>query len=249
MAEFQDINEEISEIEAVVEQPPQALPDRRYSGKSIEDVIKMHSEAMSMVDRHSRELGDSRQEVIEVRKLADELIKSQLSTKPEKVEEIDFFENPQEAVRRAVESNPDLLQAKKFAIEARQEQSQQRLTQMHPDFRQVVVDEGFTAWKNASKIRQQLFKQAEAYDVDAADELLSTYKAISATKQRQVSESDSAARSKSISAASVDVGGSGDSTRKIFRRSDLIRLKMRDPTKYESMNDEIMAAYADDRVR
>jgi hypothetical protein len=35
---------------------------------------------------------------------------------------------------------------------------------------------------------------------------------------------------------------------KTFRRADLIRLKMEDPNRYESLQDEIYAAYADGRV-
>jgi len=47
----------------------------------------------------------------------------------------------------------------------------------------------------------------------------------------------------------VDTGGSGETTRKVYRRADLIRLKMRDPGKYDAMSDEIMAAYSEGRVK
>jgi len=255
MAEvIQDIDGEVGEFEAVAKiqqqqelKPEYQLPDR-YRGKSVEDVVKMHGEAEKLIARQAQEVG-------EVRKLADELIKSQLSTKPkeETSEEIDFFENPKEAVRRAVETNPDLVQAKQFAQEARQEQAKLKLIQMHPDFSTVVGDTGFQDWVKSSRFRSQLFNQAESYDVDAAHELLSTYKALNAGKQQQaagqMAQSDNATRTRQVSAASVDVGGSGDMSKKSFRRADLIRLKMRDPNKYEAMQDEIMAAYAEDRVR
>ena len=52
-----------------------------------------------------------------------------------------------------------------------------------------------------------------------------------------------------MAAAGVDVGGSGESSRKVYRRADLIRLKMTDPQRYESLSDEIMAAYAEGRVK
>jgi len=38
-------------------------------------------------------------------------------------------------------------------------------------------------------------------------------------------------------------------TGKTYKRADLIRLKMQDPMKYESMQDEIYAAYAEGRVK
>jgi len=52
-----------------------------------------------------------------------------------------------------------------------------------------------------------------------------------------------------MKAASVDVGGSGEVSRKIYRRADLIKLKMTDPDRYMALQDEIMSAYADGRVK
>ena len=67
------------------------LPDR-YRGKSIEDVVKMHQEAEKVIGRQAQEVG-------EVRKLADELIKQNLGAKSQPIEkqepEVDFFEDPQ----------------------------------------------------------------------------------------------------------------------------------------------------------
>jgi len=63
------------------------LPDR-YRGKSIEDIVKMHQEAEKVIGRQAQEVG-------EVRKLADELIKQNLGGKSQPVEkqepEVDFF--------------------------------------------------------------------------------------------------------------------------------------------------------------
>jgi hypothetical protein len=47
----------------------------------------------------------------------------------------------------------------------------------------------------------------------------------------------------------VDTGGSGEATKKIYRRADLIRLKMTDPDRYESLQPEIMRAYTEGRVK
>src|SRR3990170_1270827 len=45
------------------------------------------------------------------------------------------------------------------------------------------LDKGFTEWIEKSPIRQQLFNQANNFDVDAANELLSTYKELRAVRQ------------------------------------------------------------------
>ena len=251
MAEIQDIDGELGEIEAVEQQnevaasTPEvpALPEK-YRGKSVEDVVRMHQEAEKLIERQGREVG-------EVRKLADELIKSQLTPRQEteKPKEVDFFENPQEAIRQQIENHPRLREAEQMAKQAQAEQARLRLSQMHPDVGNIVQDKGFQDWIAASKVRSKLFQQAESYDLDAADELLSTYKELRTVKQQRVDKADNTARDQSLKAAAVDTGGSGEATRKVFRRADLIRLKMRDPSKYDAMSDEIMAAYSEGRVK
>lgn len=252
MAEMQDLDSsDIGEIEAVEakEEPKSIVSEvldlpEKYKGKSVNDVVRMHQEAEKLIERQGREVG-------EVRKLADELIKSQLTPKPvvEQPKEVDFFENPQEAIRQQIENNPRVQAAEQFARQAQMEQSKQRLMQMHPDMNQVVQDASFQDWVNASKVRQQMYKQADAYDLDVANELISTFKELKAVKQQKIAEVDNTARDKTLQAASVETGGSGESGKKIYRRADLIRLKMREPNKYEAMADEILEAYRSGRVK
>ncbi len=252
MPEIQDFDEvnDIGELEAVEKQaaepqpePKQELPEK-YKGKTVEEVAKMHQEAEKLIGRQGRE-------VLEVRKLADELIKSQLKPKveEEKPKEIDFFENPQEAIRQQIENNPRVLAAEQYAKQVQIEQAKRRLNELHPDVEQVVKDEAFQTWVNASKIRKQLFQQADEYDIDAANELLSTYKELKAVKQKNIEAVDNTVRDKSLKSAAVDSGGNGESSKKIYRRADLIRLNMRDPVKYASMSDEITLAYSEGRVK
>jgi hypothetical protein len=232
------------QIETPKEEPEVPELPEKYRGKSVADIARMHQEAEQLIGRHAREVG-------EVRKLADELLRSQLQKKPEpeQPKEVDFFENPQEAVRQAVATSPEVLAAKQYAMQAQMAQARQTLVQKHPDFAQVVQNSEFAAWVQGSKVRQQLFQAAEGYDVDAADELLSTFKALKSVKQKQVSEVENEARDQSLRAASVDTSGSGESSKKVYRRADLIRLKLSNPAKFEAMQDEIDAAYRDGRVK
>ncbi len=259
MAEIHEFEaEEISEIEAVEKQEVEKaeapevkqeddVPDE-FRGKSVAELARIAQHARREMGRQANELG-------EIRKLADELIKSQLQPKkePEQPKEVDFFENPQEAIKRAVEANPVVLEARQYAIQAQQEQAKQKLQQMHPDFQQVIADQGFAQWVNSSPVRQNLLQQADAYDLNAAHELISTYKELRGVKQQQqqqvVSTAETKAREKAMQAAAVDTGGSGETSRKIYRRADLIRLNMTDRAKYEAMQEEIMQAYAEGRVR
>lgn len=255
MAEIQDLENEASELEVVESQ------DAAKAVTTEEDNIPEEFRTLSKADlagmlKHTRkELGRQNAEVGEIRKLADELIKSQLNSKPETkpVAEVDFFENPQEAIRQAVETNPRVLAAEQYALNAQKAQTVQALAQKHPDYTQVVQDADFANWIKASKVRVQLFQAAENFNLDAADELLSTYKQLKSINKPKVKEPPSAeekaARTSSMQAAAVDTGGSGESGKKVYRRTDLIRLKMRDPAKFSDMQDEIDKAYREGRVK
>ena len=102
----------------------------------------------------------------------------------------------------------------------------------------------------SSPIRIKIFEQADSgYDYDSANELLSTYKQLRTVKSKQVSDEGEVTRKQNLKAVGVDVGGSGESSKKVYRRADLIRLKMQDPNRYDALSDEIMAAYQEGRVR
>lgn len=239
-----DEPEPLGELE-VVEKKAE-LPDK-YRAKSLEEVVRMHQEAEKLIGKQAQEVG-------EVRKLADELLKQNLSSKQERITEvepeIDFFENPQKAVQTTIDRHPDVLAARQAGVEFKRMQIQQKLAQEHPDYTEVVNDTDFQDWVKSSPVRVNLYAQADgAFDFDSANELLSTFKQLRGIKAKQTEQASDAVRSKSMKAAQVDVGGSGESSKRVYRRADLIRLKMTDPSRYEALNDEILAAYAEGRVK
>lgn len=252
-----EMSEEISEIDALSEEIQQEsaaktdeaeeLPElpEEYKGKSIKEIVQLAESRKSIIGKQGNEIG-------EIRKLADELIKSSLTQKPKEQEtqqEVDFFENPKEAMRLAVEANPVVKNAAQYAAIAQQELAKQRLQQLHPDYGQILKDDGFAEWIKASPIRTDLLRKADAFDVNAANELFSTFKELKAVRQAKVTEADDANRKQTLKAAAVDTGGAGETSRKVYRRADLMNLRIRNPAKYEAMYDEIMQAYADGRVR
>jgi len=250
LSQQSELEAEEQKQEQVAEQaatPAQEIPEK-YKGKSLEDIVKMHQEAERLIGRQAQEVG-------EVRRLADELLKQQLSQKKEaqpevQSQEVDFFEDPQTAVKKAVASHPDVLAAKQAALQMKQLQTQAALAKKHPDFTEVVRDGEFIEWVKASPMRLNMYALADAqYDFNAADELISTFKQIRTAKTKQVTDTATATRNQNLKAASVDVGGTGESSKKVYRRADLIRLRMQDPDRYMAMQDEIMAAYTENRVK
>ncbi len=235
------------ESAAPEEQPPEVKIPDKYRGKSLEEIVEMHQQAEKLIGRQAQEVG-------EVRRLADQLLRQQLSQKqpePTKEEnELDFFEDPKKAVQKAVENHPDVLAAKQAAAQMRQLQTQAALAKKHPDFAEVVRDGEFIEWVKASPMRLNMYALADAqYDYNAADELLSTFKQIRSAKTQQAQETATATREKNLKAASVDTGGTGESSKKVYRRADLIRLRIENPDRYDALQDEIMRAYQEGRVR
>ena len=237
-------SEPLGELE--IEEAKSDLPEK-YRAKSLEEVVRMHQEAERLIGKQAQEVG-------EVRKLADELIKQNLNGKSQPIKEeepeVDFFENPQKAVQGQIDRHPDVLAARQAGLDFKRMQIQQKLTQDHPDYSQVVNDSEFINWVKSSPIRSGLYAKADAeFDYDSANELLSTFKQLRGVKAKQSDQASDAIRTKSMKAAQVDVGGSGESSKRVYRRADLIRLKMTDPQRYETLSDEIMQAYSEGRVR
>jgi len=243
-----DDKEELGELEIEeqkIEQKPE-LPDK-YRDKSLDEIVKMHQEAEKLIGKQAQEVG-------EVRKLADELIKQNLGSRQQQTRqeepEVDFFENPQKAVQRTVDNHPDILAARQVTQEMKRAQIQQRLAQEHPDFGEIAKDQDFANWVKSSPVRIKIFEQADSgYDFDSANELLSTYKQLRSVKQKQSSDDGEVTRKQNLKAVGVDVGGSGESSKKVYRRADLIQLQLRDPDRYAALSDEIMQAYVEKRVR
>lgn len=266
MAEFVDENElhegAVDQVTDQVEQTPQEppkvepkaeddIPDK-YKGKSVAEIAKMHQEAEKLIGRQA-------QEVHEVRSLADQLLKQQLDSNKtkqatEQTQEDEFFTDPQKAVNRTVDQHPAVLAAKQASLDFKRMQTGQQLAAKHPDFMEIAQNADFQNWIKSSAFRMDLFTKADAeFDFPAADELLSTYKELRQVKSNQQQEQAKAVEAKAqdtaLKAASVDVGGSGEVSRKVYRRADLIKLKMTDPDRYMALQDEIMDAYATGRVK
>ena len=248
MSLIDEEKQEASEIEAVEQQqaaPKSELPEK-YRGKSVEEVAKMHQEVEKRLSIQGQEIG-------EVRKLADELIRQNLESKQQsakKIEpEVDFFEDPQAAIQKAVDNHPDVQSSKLAFANMQRMQIKQQLASAHPDHEEIAKDPNFTDWVKSSPVRIRLLVAGDqGYDFDSANELLSTYKQIRGARAKQGEVLQENNRQLSLRAAGVDVGGSGESSKKTYRAIDLQNLLNTNPDRYTAMQDEIMRAYTEGRV-
>lgn len=243
--ENETTEEFVEEPEELQQEQEEDLPER-YRNKDVKEIIRMHQEAEKALGRQGTEVG-------ELRRVVDDFIKAQSVTQqqaPEQVEEEDFFSDPDKAVARAIERHPKIKEAEQISQQWKVQSAQAKLAEAHPDFTAVVGSQDFQQWIQASPVRIELFARADRqFDFNAANELLSTYK-----ERQQVANNaaavEKASRSQQVKQASTGTTqGSSETSKKIYRRQDIIELMRRDPDRYEALQPEIMRAYAERRVR
>jgi hypothetical protein len=240
------------QTEEVVEQSQQEdeLPEK-YKGKSAKDIARMHQEAEKALGRQGSEVG-------ELRRLVDDFIKAQTIAKTQQqapvedeTDDVDFFADPQGALNKAIAKHPKIKAAEELTLNMKKAEALATLKSQHPDFQNIIQSQDFADWIGKSKVRQELFLRADqAYDFDAANELLSTYKERQAVVEKTKAV-EQVERKQAVKAASTGVGkGSGESIgKKTYRRQDIIDLMIRNPDRYAALADEIMQAYAEGRVK
>jgi hypothetical protein len=241
---------EETQLEEVEQPQEESTVPEKYQGKSMEEVVQMHQEAEKLLGRQSSEVG-------ELRKVVDDYISTQTTTQApqqqhvEPEDDIDYFTDPQGAVNRAIENHPKIREAQQYTEQYKKQTSLSTLQAKHSDMQTILGDPKFAEWIKASKIRTQLFVQADQqYDADAADELFSLWKERKTVAQ-QTANVEKQARKQTLKAASTgNARGSAErSRRKVYRRADIIKLMKNDPDRYQAMSEEIMAAYAEGRVK
>ena len=247
-AEAVEPQETFESQEEEVAQQEYEIPDK-YQGKSLEDVVRMHQEAEKLLGKHSSEVG-------ELRRVVDDYIQAQLSIKeaPEQQQEdddIDFFTDPKTAVRRAIENHPKIREAQEYSEQYKKQATMAQLQANHPDMQEILQDGKFAEWVKGSKIRTQLFVQADQeYDYDAANELFSLWKERAQVAKQTAAVEKQARKQQLKSASTGNARGTGEGQRKkVYRRSDIIKLMKTDPERYQSLSDEIFKAYAEGRVK
>ena len=230
------------------EQPQEPEVPEKYQGKSVEELVQMHQELEKFSGKQSTEVG-------ELRKVVDDYIQTQLSTQqaPQQQQQIDddddvdFFVDPKTAVSRAIDNHPKIKEAQAYTQQYKQQATLAQLKSSHPEMEQILQDPKFAEWIKGSKVRTQLFVQADqAYDYDAANELFSLWKERNQVVQ-QTAQAEREARKSSVKTASTGNarGTAEGSRRKVYRRADIIKLMRTDPERYQSMSDELLKAYAE----
>jgi hypothetical protein len=228
-------------------EPESELPGK-YQGKSASEVIEMHREL-------ERRMSDQGNELSNLRSTLDAMAFNQSQAhepEPEPITEADFFSDPTNTVNRAIESHPALRQAQDMAQKMAYAQGLATLQQRHPDVKDVIGSEKFKEWIKASSARLSRYQRADQVgDVEEADDLISTFKALNKVEATAKEASKKAQKQAVKSASTGAVRGNSDvqGSRRIYRRADIRELMRTNPDRYEALQEEILRAYAEERVR
>ena len=226
-----------------------SVPDK-YNGKTLEDVVRMHQEAEKLLGRQSTEVGD-------LRSVVDSYINTQLSDQKPTAEvapdeELDFYSDPEKAMKRTIDNHPSVRAAEESTRAYKQQTSMNLLKENHPEIPEIIKDPKFAEWIQASKIRTQMFVQADQhYDVEAANEIFGLWKDRSGAIN-QTLQAEKEGRQKAVKEGSMgNTRGNPDSStsKKIYRRADIIKLMKTDPDRYLALSDDIAQAYREKRVK
>ena len=256
---FDSLDDMAQDTQGTVEPPqevnqasnePEAVPDK-YNGKTLEDVVRMHQEAEKLLGRQSSEVGD-------LRKVVDSYINTQLDSQTpaqgasEPDEDIDFYSDPEKAMSRAIDNHPSVKAAEQSTRAYKQQTSMALLKESHPDIPEIVNDPKFAEWIQASQIRTRMFVAADQhFDVEAANELFGLWKDRSGAINQTI-KAEKEGRQKAVREGSNGYArGNPDSSssKKIYRRADIIKLMKTDPERYLALSDDIQLAYAEKRVK
>ena len=222
------------------------LPEK-YRNKSLKDIIAMHQESEKLIGKQGNEVG-------ELRRTVDDFIKTQTSRNLQTdvetdLSDDDFYSDPIQATKRAIDEHPAIKDAKQQAMAMKQAAVQNQIASKYPNFREIATSDEFGNWVKASKVRLELYSRAQdEYDFDSADELLSTW--IERQEYtKKVTDTSKLDREQQLKSADMGTSGATESTsKKKYRRSDIIKLMQTDPDRYDSMAPEIMQAYRENRV-
>ena len=249
ITETQEVTQEVQTEET--SQSESEIP-AKYAGKSMAEVIKMQQEAESLMSRQADELGQQRklmQSLIDAQNKATETIPPEEPV----AQEDNFFDDPVNAVNKAIENHPDVIKAREERMGNVQKHNLDSLDKAYPDWQETVKDSSFQKFIGDSATRTEMFRKADTeYRSDLAIELFDWYsqtKMSGATQEAVAKEKSNI--EKAMKQTSSETRSSGDSVggKKVYRRADLINLQVTDPNRYAALADEIQSAYAEGRVK
>lgn len=235
-------------------------PTSKYEGKTVDDLIKMHKNAESLIGRQSQEIGS-------LRRVSDQLLDLKRPTTETKREEVrqpvtvdTLLADPEKALHSAVASSDvarrtETAETRLNALEA--SITKERFVTKHKTFESDLQDPEFITWTKGNKVRAALGQAASQENYEAADnlwEMWDEHKTLTGkTKQKSGTTATKHVPSGSRPAPSENTDSTPTYSRaklmelrtKVQQGDQAAEARWKDPEFQRRM----IQAYADDRVR
>lgn len=223
-----------------------SIPEK-YRGKSVEDLIQMHSEAEKLIGRQGTELGDLRSKVDKI------LYNQELATttdnqtvENDSENEFDLLE-PEKSVDDRISKHPSVKRIEQLERNL----AKQSFEKKHPDWQNKVGTQEFVDWVVSNPSRVRLYQEADSENWNSATDLLDQWAEWQGVVQKAAEQEANLRKESEEKALNDGMTESGTSTatsKKKFRKHELRRLYNEDRERYDAMQPEIMLAYQEGRV-
>jgi hypothetical protein len=235
------------------EEAPEFKMPEKFQGKSIESVVESYLNV-------EKALGNKSNEVGELRKLTDQILLNQTvapqhSAEPTNINDEDvgfndFVDDPRNAVNRVLDTNPRIQKLERELEASTLKQARKVMLETHPDADELVTSPQFQTWVKESAGRQRMLQEAHVNrDVALASDLFDMFKTTRKVAIENATDERDAIAKSTLKKATVEKGTVQSKTKKVYKRTELIQLKITDPKRYEAMSTEINQAYIDGRVK
>jgi hypothetical protein len=237
---------ELEKLEVdIVEDKPQSNLPSKFQGKSAEEIAQSYIELESAYGKRNNEYG-------QLKRMADELMELKktppVAKKPLDVDSL--LDNPSTAINDAIDSNPRLSRIEQQLQQQALKEAKQAFESKHPDWNEVNNDPQFKQWVLESPTRQKMYAAADAnYNYEVGDELFSTWKQLHQASSKKAGDDRKSRIQDGLRAASTETGLGTAPRQKIYRREDLINMRIMNPEKYAAIEPDVRQAYAEGRVR
>jgi hypothetical protein len=256
-ADEQVVDESQAPVRQTEENDDSVLP-AKLRGKSRTEIAEMYANLESSHGRMANELGTQRQltdRLLDLKRTGD--LQANTPAKVKVTRDDILADDPTPSIERLIDAR---LKPLTDALD-------QRLTQVsasnleavfvskHPDYQQVAADPEFVKWVQASNLRVRAAQAAKGGDFSSADILLSEFKQ-ERTRRVAAKQESREVDLEGARQVGLESGTSADNTQskkggKVYRRSELIKLRMDDPERYYSddFQQVILKAYSEGRVK
>jgi hypothetical protein len=239
MAKYSDYVQKQDDIQSEIEEAQvqtaerNDIPDsvrKRFDGKSLDDVLASYANLEAEKSRLGDNLG-------KVRKQADQLIEMQLAapTAPhredttESVDPLtvdDLYDDTEGAIARVVEKQTNKRVEALEAQLAKQAQNHAKATlnDKFDAWEEEIRSEEFIQWVGESGFRTRLAQQADTYDLDAANDLLSEWYS---KKNIEEERAQSETRSRQLDDATLETSSPGGIESEVtYSRTDIMQKRI-----------------------